>query len=354
MSEKRLALEPIGLYPARALRHELDGTLYLGRRFEIYRSRDDGQNWSFVCRIPTSSPHRLIQSSRLACRLLRQEIRAMVATSTGAIIAANRAGVFHAPAGEEVMAPSQVVGDPAPYSPPMTITCDAQDRIIWGEYNARYQHGKPIRVYASRDAGRRFEVVHTFAADEIRHVHGIIADSSHQCFWVLTGDLDHESGIGRLSWDLSTFDWLVRGSQSVRAVDAFDLGDALLFAMDSGLERNHVVRVDKTSGSIERGQPIDSCCINACKCADNLFISTSVTRVPEHRMHPAALWRSRDGESWTKVLTAEKDRWHPARFQYGSIILPRGESKRQTLLLSGQSLHGLDGKAFLTQCKTED
>ena len=65
----------------------------------------------------------------------------------------------------------------------------------------------------------------------------------------------------------------------------------------------------------------------------------------------AALWISRGGEQWHKVLNAQKDRWHPTYFQYGTFVLPRGESDNETLLFNGQALNGLGGKAYVANIR---
>ena len=56
------------------------------------------------------------------------------------------------------------------------------------------------------------------------------------------------------------------------------------------------------------------------------------------------MWLSTDGTQWNKVLEAEKDGWDAKYFQYGSLVLPRGESDRDTIVFSGQALRHLDGR----------
>jgi len=279
---------------------------------------------------------------------MRQEVRAMATLSDGTVVAANRETVYYARADEPVMTKSRIESGNQSVCPPMTITRGVDDCIVWGEYNSRLEHGMPIRIFASRDGGMRFDIAHTFAANEIRHVHSLKYDQRFGCYWVFTGDYDAESGIGRLSADFRDFDWLARGSQEFRAVDAFDLGDALLYGTDSGKQQNTVVRIDKSSGKHERIQDIDSCCIHCCRCGDTFALSTTVTRAPANNVGNAAVWISRDGQQWTKSLSGSKDGWHATYFQYGSFVLPRGSSDRNTLLISGQALRGYDAQAFVT------
>jgi hypothetical protein len=59
------------------------------------------------------------------------------------------------------------------------------------------------------------------------------------------------------------------------------------------------------------------------------------------------LWVSRDAEEWFKVYEAPKDRWNARYFQFGSLILPRGQSDSEMILFSGQALRGIDGRLLL-------
>ena len=63
----------------------------------------------------------------------------------------------------------------------------------------------------------------------------------------------------------------------------------------------------------------------------------------------AGLWLSRDGDSWHQVFQARKDRWSGVYFQFGSLVLPRGESRRESILVSGQALEGVDGAAMVAR-----
>lgn len=341
-----VGLEPVPVYPARALAVEPDGTLYLSRHLEILRSRDDGHSWVRCCEIPASLWQHGLQTSRLACRLGRHEIRALAVLPDGTLVAATRRGLFRAGPGDSTMRAVEIERvAPAPWMP-MTLAVDGLGRVLWGEYNSRNRHGAPIRVFVSDDGGRSFAVAWTFPPGAIRHVHSLQADRTEPGYWVFTGDRNEESGIGWLTGDLRRLEWRARGAQVFRAVSAFDLGDALLYGTDSGSEPNAVIRLEKSSGRWARLAELDSCCIYACRSAGCYVLSTSVTAAPLHRGGTAGLWISRDGAHWKRLFGGVKDRWSPRYFQYGSFVLPRGSSERAALLCSGQALSGLDGRAY--------
>lgn len=351
-------LEVLRSCPGRAIHVQADGTLYLGRNLDIYRSTDDGQSWQRVMRLPCSLARRAAQSSRLACRLLRHEVKALASLPDGGYVASNRQGVFYAEGvqvrGESegppvMMCPGRLPASCRKMFPPMTLTVGPGDRVIWGEYNSKNNHGLPIRIFVSEDHGRSYEVAHVFEAGSILHIHNLVYDRDLSHYWVLAGDHENEPGIGRLSADLKDFEWLVKGEQEFRAVEVFDFGDHLIYGMDSDRAANAVIRFDKASGRTERLQELDGSCIYACRFGGLYVLSTTVEPSRVNHSRAAGLWVSRDGDRWERVLCAEKDFWHPVYFQFGSLVLPRGASEEETILFSGQALKGLDGRAYVAQ-----
>lgn len=336
-----------GISRARALLAQRDGTLYLGRHYRIHRSTDDGATWTHVTSIPRSFARRLAEPCALTCRLLRHEIKAAGALPDGTLVAATREGVYHAAPGQLGMTRSRVEEGDQPLSPPMTITVGPGARVLWGEYNSTFRHDLPVRLYVSDDGGRSYQVVRAFDRGEILHVHNLVFDASLGHYWVLTGDHGREPGIGRLSADLRDFDWIARGEQRLRTVNLFDFGDHLVYGTDSEKEPNAIIRFDKATGRTERLQELDGSCIYGCRFGGRFFLSTTVEPSLVNRSRHASLWASRDGDRWTQVFRAEKDGWHARYFQYGSLVLPRGDSDRETVLLTGQALKGIDGKALI-------
>lgn len=329
----------------RALRAMRDGTLYLGRNYEIHRSDDDGATWVFVTRMPSAGIRRWAGWSRLASRLLRHEVRAMNVTPRGTVVASNREWVYVAAPGEPLMRRAKVDAGSQSLAPPMTMTVGPDGRVLWGEYDSTTRHGKPVRLFASEDGGSSYEIARVFEGGSILHLHNIVWDTGRGHYWVLAGDHDDEPGIGVLSADLKSFDWLVKGRQLYRAVEVFDGGDRLIYIMDSEKERNYLVHLDKSSGKAETSAEFEGSCIYACRFGKWLTFTTTVEPSKVNSARQASLYVSRDGATWSQVLRAEKDGWHPVYFQYGSIILPRGESDRDTIFFSGQAVREWDGRA---------
>lgn len=331
----------------RAIYIHPDGSYYISRHYGIYRSNDDCRTWTQVTRMPLPLLRRAAQVSRLACRLLRHEAKAFAVLSDGTYIASNRDWVFWSRPGDPVMTPSRIAEGAVPIWAPMALAVGPQDQVLWGEYGGSKHNPRAVRLYASTDRGGSFEVVHTFKPAEIRHVHNIIYDADIRGYWVLVGDHDHEPGIGRLSEDLRSFDWVVKGEQRYRAVCMFDLGDRVVYGTDSEMEPNGLMSLEKATGRVERLRELDGSCIYACRFGGLYALTTTVEPSRVNAATDAMLWLSRDGERWTCAFQATKDRWHPVYFQFGSLVLPRGTGPREVILFSGQALEGVDGKAIV-------
>jgi len=335
--------------PGRLVLAEPPGTLWLGRAYDLMRSEDAGKTWIRVAALPRSPARRLAESSRLACRLLRHEVRALLREPQGGLVAASREGVFFGPEGEPLLRPSRVEAGSTPLLPPMRLGSGPDGTIVFGEYgNGRR---RPIRLFASRDRGRTFSEIFRFPVGDVAHIHNVIFDPARGHFWVLAGDRDHEPGFGILSADLRHFEWFMRGDQRFRAVTFFDFGDRLLYGTDSEVERNGVLWLDKETGKTERLCEIEGSCLHACRYGSVLVLSTTVEPSEVNRDDHACLWVSRDGDHWTRIWRARKDRWSGDYFQYASLVLPAGSTEQELLAWSGQAVEGIDGQTVLARAE---
>jgi hypothetical protein len=347
-----VALEVRQRTRGRVVLAEAGGAVHLGRGYEIWRSDDDGASWARAAALPRPRWRRLAERSRLASRLIRQEVRALARLADGTYVAANREGVFFGRAGAGVLGRAEVESREWPLLPPMRIGLGPADVVVWGEYGSG--HGRPVRLFASRDRGRSYELVHALEPDSVLHVHNVIWDPRLRHYWVLAGDHGDEPGIGRLSEDLARFEWWLKGEQRFRAVSFFDFGDHLVYATDTERETNGLMRLDKTTGRLERLRDFEGSCIYACRYGGIYALTTTVEPSPANPSRDATLWLSRDGERWRCAFRARKDRWHADLFQFGSVVLPSGATERETVFFSGQAVEGLDGCTLAATLRPDD
>jgi hypothetical protein len=232
--------------------------------------------------------------------------------------------------------------------PPMAITLDSEERILWGEYWGNTER-RAVRIFVSEDKGRSYEPVYEFKQGEIRHIHNILEDPYDKCYWICVGDHGKEPGIGRLSKDLKDFSWLVKGEQRYRIVTGFIFKNKIIYGTDTEKDFNGIYAIDKTTGKLEKLCQTPGSCIYAAKFGEWYTLSTSVEYFEKYKNTTATIWTSKDALNWREVYEAEKDIWSKTYFQFGSIVLPRSGWNRNEIVFSGQALKGIDDKVCIAE-----
>ena len=321
----------------RALFIDASGSLYVGRGGVVWRSDDDGASWVSDCSLAASSRFDPRGWSRLSRRLFRRHFQAMEVLPDGTRVVIARDGIYRSPKGSPELARVFAIRRG---SRPLDLSCDDEGRVVFGEYG-RNPERREVHLYASTDGAKSFDICHTFPSGTIRHVHGVLFDVRVAGFWVFTGDVGSEAGLGLLASDLTTFRWIRRGEQVCRAVQAILAGDSLVYGTDSELEPNAIVRLDVRTGRIERLRPIDGSSLFA-GCFGGLgLISTCVEPSRVNRAREAVLYGSEDLSEWVELDRESKDPW-PSFFQFGTFVLAKSRSPRRIALLSGQAIRGRD------------
>jgi len=66
-----------------------------------------------------------------------------------------------------------------------------RERLYFGEYGSNDSR-RPVPVYRSVDGGKSWEMIYSFPAGTVKHVHGCYHDPHERKIWVLTGDFANE------------------------------------------------------------------------------------------------------------------------------------------------------------------
>jgi len=321
----------------RALFIDARGVLYVGRGGGVWTSADDGVHWTLDCKLPPIERYDPRAWLRLTRRLFRRQFQALEILGDGTRIVVARTGLYRAAPGSADLEPTfRIVRG----SRPLALARDDRNRLVFGEYGSNPER-REVHLYASVDAGRSFEVCHTFPAGAVRHVHNVVFDAERGGFWVFVGDSDAESGIGILAADLRTFTWVARGSQSYRVVQAIRANGSLVYGTDSEVAQNFIIRLDVRSGQIEPLREIEGSSLFAGSFGGYGLIATAVEPSEVNRGRDAVVYGSRDLSHWDPLLRRRKDGW-PSILQYGTFVLARSLSARPIALVSGQALQGLD------------
>lgn len=212
--------------------------------------------------------------------------------------------------------------------------------IFWGEY-FRNPGRDPVHVYGSYDRGETWDVVYTFPIGSIKHVHNILYDKWEDCLWMITGDERNEPKILRVSKDWSVIDVVREGTQQDRAATMIITQDDIYYATDTPHEQNHIYRMNKRNGNVQKIASTSGPAMWSCKSNGAMFFSSAAE--PGRYYYPAAcIWGSKDGNFWNKLIEWQKDALHPRFFQYGNVILPKGETQKKILAATGMAVNEFD------------
>lgn len=340
-------------FKGRVINVAADGTLYVGRNYKIYAYKNDPDNLTLVAQAPCPLKRKPIEPFRLLCRLFRHEIRGFVMLSDGGMIVAPRQGLYYGQAGQTSLKPAKIPFLNPPLRPPMTITVDSENRLLWGEYWGNSER-REVRLCLSVDKGRSYDMVFQFKPGEIRHIHNIQEDPYDGCYWIFAGDHNKDPGIGRLARDFKSFEWIVKGEQIYRGVNGFIFKDKIVYGTDSEKEPNGIYVLEKATGRTEKIIDTPGSSIFAGRFGKWHVISTSVEYFEKHENNLATLWVSPDAFSWQKVFDAPKDIWSKKFFQFGGFVLPSGCSEKQQIAFSGQAVKGYDNTVCVAEIIQEN
>lgn len=331
----------LGEAPGRALCIDAEGSIFVADGYTIMRSRNWGRTWTLDCRVPTPRWKSALTQVSLAARLLRHHVAALRVLSDGTRVCVARDGIYRAGPGDDRMRRVFAI---TRGSRPLGLTVDPDDRVVFGEYGGNLERHE-IHVYVSDPGAARFDVLYTFPAGDIRHVHNVIYDPHCDRHWVLVGDYGREPGIALLERDGSSMEWVARDGQQTRAAAAIVEPDGLLYGTDTELEQNWIIRLDRDSGRRERLCPIEGSSLFATRFGDVRLVSTCVEPSGVNGCRDAVLHASLDGARWSDIDRCAKDRWSLRFFQFGLIVLPHSDLSVRRGMYSGQAVRGLDNRA---------
>lgn len=230
--------------------------------------------------------------------------------------------------------------------------------LYFGEYFENMKR-LPVNIY-KRNSNRGWDIVFTFPADTIEHVHNIIPDSYNNCVWILVGDFDKAAGIWKATDNFKNVIPVVMGQQQYRACVAYPTENGLIYATDSQLEKNSIRILKEKNGIWESEyiKEINGPVIYGCKVKDDIFFSTSVegdslskgpikmfldkTPGPGILSNKSVIIGGNLVDGFNVLYDNKKDRWPFILFQFGVMIFPTGNNNTNRLILYNIGLKNND------------
>lgn len=228
---------------------------------------------------------------------------------------------------------------------------DPSGTVYFGEY-LRNPERTPIRIYRYEPGSDAAEIVHTFDAGSVRHVHGVYHDATDGSLWVLTGDLEHECKILRTADAFASLEVIGQGDETWRAVSALFTEDAVYYGMDAEFRQNHVFRLDKRTGQRELLGDVDGPIYYSNSVGDHQFFGVTAELCPSQVGRSATLWHVGPADRLQRVMSHEKDRFS-RHFMPGTLHFPRGPGLADQLMYHGVGLAGADNRTYSVKVRSQ-
>ena len=308
---------------------------------------------TFVCSLPVGKKTTLLAQSRILSRLKRLEPKCAGRLSETEFVVSLLRSIWIVDVQKKSC--TKLCDNPEGFSEVINF-CSTPEGVCWGDYG-RNNGLKEVRIYRV-DADRQVEVLCTFEAGTVRHIHNIVQDG--EGFLLFVGDNEARAGIYRVNRDWTEVVPLRTGEQKYRAVVGWPYQGGVLYATDSVETENHIRYISADGEEKELGS-LNGSCIYGCETKDYYLFSTTVE--PHEGGGIKSLFIEKLGGgiksrnvtivavdkkdlAVKQVASYHKDCWPMKLFQYGRCIFTGGLKDRNTVWCSPVACKKYDGKTI--------
>lgn len=324
--------------------------IWVARGMRFFAVDYDGRRVTKVFRVG-GLKEMLLSCCRLSSQLLRIGIHHLLPLRSGNLLVVAKRNVYVVDAKGAVVSRWCGFQGNKPGHQGVCVTPDGT--VFFAEYLLNPNRDKEIRLWRSVDDGMSWQVVKTWPAGDVRHLHFVKWDEYEKCLWLGTGDYGENGAENRLyrsadngeSWEL-----IGQYSQDWRAIGVCFTPDALLWGTDAGScpDTVHFVRMDRKSRQIEILQDFEGPCHGCASYADGrAFFSTGVEGGENEKDRYSRMKQYIDGRCET-VWQLKKDLW-PLIVQYGVMRFPLGSDKCTRVVFTTMGLKGHGEKVMIEE-----
>lgn len=113
------------------------------------------------------------------------------------------------------------------------------DSIAIGDYGGNNQRAA-VNIYQRSLKSDDWKAVYSFPHGSVRHIHGFYCDKENGFVYIMTGDLDSESGIWRAKDNFSSVEKVLVGTQQYRTCQMFAANNKIFYCTDAPSEPNYL------------------------------------------------------------------------------------------------------------------
>lgn len=310
------------------------GELIVARRNELFRTRRRGPPFESLGCVPMPRWKRVASRLRIAQRALRFMYYNVLKLPDDRMLCTfdRQIGIWHKGRYEPV-------AGLVPRARVLRNGCaiDARGDVYLGDYYLNRQRHE-IHLYRLPASKNRLEVVHTFAAGDIRHVHGIYADPFDGSLWCVTGDRGEECRLLRSVDGFQTLHTIGSGDETWRCVSLLFTAEGAYYGSDAEFSQNYLYFVDRHTHQRKQISTVDGPVYYSTALGEDLFFGTAAEMCWDRRK--GSLWQLRDQGPGRRVLSIDKDFFPVRFFQPGTWQFPRGPGDGTSLFVHLVGLRG--------------
>lgn len=249
---------------------------------KIYLLDIESGKAEYICALPVSKLKRILSRFRLFERLLRIEARTAVVLDDTHILISMDGHTYsvNIEKGETVHEYSYRNSMSNPRRMCRIEGIDGfDDCIAYGEYLLNSKRTKPSGIFVRSLNSPDWKMVFEFPAGKVRHIHSVIPSNKNGYVYILTGDLDNESGIWVAKDNFKTVYPMLSGSQMYRSGSLYETDNGLIYPTDTALEQNYIYFLKENENNDWDSVIIaemDGSCVSSAQTADKVLISTTV------------------------------------------------------------------------------
>jgi hypothetical protein len=206
------------------------------------------------------------------------------------------------------------------------------NQIVIGDYSRNADRDE-VKLF-SRNKDGNWKVIYSFEKGKVKHIHSCVTDSEKKCVYILTGDLNSESGIWIATNNFAIVEPLFVGSQTYRACQLFNISGRFYYASDAPSEPNYLYKID--GKEVMRLNGIDGTCIYGIGTEDYAYISTTCEpeAIAKNKIeywlsnkpgkgiigHKVSVGIITNDGTYKKIKEFEHDMMPLRLFQYGMVV----------------------------------
>jgi hypothetical protein len=326
-----------------------------------------------ICPLPVAGWKRFLSHFREIERLLRLEIKAEIALNSSEVLLSYGGVIYHVDIMnkqiEEEHRYCKEMNNPL-YFARIEGVEGFDDGIAYGEYTINARRDNSSSIFMRSLKLPEWKKVFEFPAGTVRHIHGITPDRQNRCVYILTGDLDSESGIWVSRDNFRTVEPLLTGLQKYRTGFWYPVKDGFIYPTDTAVEQNYLFYAfpDKRNGEWKTRivAELDGSCVSALNTEKTIYVSTTVE--PDESITGWRSWINYKkgagiNSSYAKLIAIDKNSLNireiaqfkkdilPYRlFLYGYVVI-RNLPLRNSILLYPVGVKKYDGKLLIIDKK---